>query len=143
VVKDMGYRMIFDGDWTIESGVEGLKYFIAQKNVPSAIFCANDHMAIGVLKACRTLRISVPDDLSVVGFDDNYICNVSSPELTTVNMPLFELGEEAVSLIVPDAIDQGVSNLHRVLPSELIVRNSAIPFHQRIQKDKGMTGARE
>jgi LacI family transcriptional regulator len=143
VMKDTGYRMVFDGDWTIESGVEGLKYFIAQKNTPSAIFCANDHMAIGVLKACRTLRISVPDDLSVVGFDDDYICNVSSPELTTVNMPLFEIGEEAVNSLLPGPTDHGVSNLHRVLPSELIVRNSAVPFFQRNQADSGITGARE
>lgn len=143
VVKDLGYRMVFDGDWTIESGVEGLKYFIAQQKAPTAIFCANDHMAVGVLKACRTLRISVPDDLSVVGFDDDYICNVSSPELTTVNRPLFELGEEAVSSLLPGTRGRGNPNLHRVLASELVVRNSAVPFFRRPHTSAGSRGVRE
>jgi LacI family transcriptional regulator len=120
------YQNIYNGDWTTESGVAGFRHFIAQKNLPTAIFCANDHMAMGVMKACRDLKITIPDDLSLVGFDDNFICEGINPQLTTVRMPLYHMGEEAARILLEK--EDNAETIHKVLPSQLIIRNSAIPF---------------
>lgn len=125
-MKGNGYQNIYAGDWTVESGTEGFKYFIAQKNSPTAIFCANDHMAMGVMKACRDLKITIPDDLSLVGFDDNFFCTVTNPQLTTVRMPLYRVGEEAARMLLEKKDD--TETIHKNFPAQLIIRNSAIPF---------------
>ncbi len=120
------YKNIYQGNWTIKSGIEGLKYFITQKEHPTAIFCANDHMAIGVLKACRDLQISIPHDISIVGFDDNFICQVSDPQLTSTKMPLYEMGQESASILLSKSNINNKRIEHQIIHSKLVIRNSAI-----------------
>ncbi len=120
---------IFDGNWDFESGDAELRRMIARGIIPTALFCANDHMAMGALAACRDLRIDVPDRISLVGFDDTMMSRIASPSLTTVKMPLVEMGREAASTLLANATQGGtVEPLHRKLKAELIVRNSVIPF---------------
>jgi len=118
---------IYIGNWTIRSGINGFKYFIEKNKTPTAVFCANDHMAIGVLKACIEEGIHIPKEISVVGFDDNFICQVSDPNLTSIKMPLFEMGQAAAQTIITIQ-EKGYTHIeHKLLESNLIIRDSTAP----------------
>ena len=138
-----GYKKIYPGDWTIRSGIAALKYFIALDKPPTAIFCANDHMAIGVIKACQVLRIRIPEDISLVGFDDNFVSQVTEPRLTSVRMPLTKMGEAAALALIRSSGTKGsLSEAHQVFPSRMILRNSAIArLRKRMSGSANFKGA--
>ena len=92
--------------------------------MPTAIFCANDHMAMGVINACQDLCIKIPDTISIVGFDDNITCKVYNPQLTSVRMLLSEMGEKAAEILLNDINKRSMGPKHYLLPTKLIVRDS-------------------
>ncbi|MGH3424469.1 MAG: LacI family DNA-binding transcriptional regulator [Nocardioidaceae bacterium] len=95
---------------------------------PSAVFVANNLMTIGALKALRALSVRMPDDISVLGFDDLSLAPLLDPPLTVVNRPEVEQGAEAARLLVRRlAGDDDGPPRHTVLPVELLVRSSTGP----------------
>lgn len=86
---------VAEGAYTFESGLEGAARLLALKDRPTAIFAGNDEMAAGVLHAARKAGLTVPDDLSVIGFDDFQIASRVWPPLTTVRAPTREIGRLA------------------------------------------------
>ena len=94
---------------------------------PTAIFASNDNMAVGVLQAARERGLSVPEDLSVVGFDDAEVARSVTPALTTVRQPLAELGRTAVSLLMRLVEGQRVEALRVELATRLVLRDSTSP----------------
>jgi LacI family transcriptional regulator len=86
---------------------------------PTAVLAASDRLAIGVIEAARGHQLRVPEDLSVVGFDDIPAAKLITPQLTTTNQPLREKGRLAISTLL-----DGNRPLRRKLPAKLIVRNS-------------------
>ena len=91
------------------------------------IFAANDQMAVGAIHALRDARINVPEQVKIVGFDDTFISSVSSPALTTIHVPKYEMGMKAAEMLL-ERIEKSkkvvsVSNLDL----ELMVRASTIP----------------
>ncbi len=99
---------ITEGDWTVDSGiVQGTKILIGQAK-PSAIFAANDLMAVGVLDAARELGIGVPKDLSVIGMDNREVCQYTRPRLSSVSIPLYEMGRQAMILLAQDIQERKV-----------------------------------
>ncbi len=88
--------MITSGDFSVESGYYGFKKLIKDKIKPDAIFMANDMMAVGAYQAAKELDIKIPEDIAVVGFDDIYLSQFLHPRLTTVHVPIAELGSKAV-----------------------------------------------
>jgi LacI family transcriptional regulator len=94
---------------------------------PTAIFAFNDNMAVGVLRAARARGIRVPEDLSVVGFDDSEQAAIVTPALTTVRQPLAEMGRMAVSLLLRLLENQRVEGLNVELATRLVVRDSTAP----------------
>ncbi len=112
------------GDWSSRSGYE-LGHQLAQQPGVTAVFCANDQMALGLLRALSERAIGVPDDISVVGFDDIPESPYFLPPLTTVRQDIGELARRALGMIV-DGIngDEQASPSPPVAP-ELIVRDSA------------------
>ena len=91
---------------------------------PTAIFAFNDNVAVGVLRAARERGLRVPEDLSVVGFDDSEQAEIVSPPLTTVRQPLAEMGRMAVSLLLRLLENQRVDALRIQLATKLVVRES-------------------
>lgn len=91
----------------------------------TAIFCYNDMIAVGALLACRELGIAVPDQLSVVGYDDVETARYVTPPLTTIHQPKLRLGEIAMQMLLD--LLQGRSVQNQVLPTELVVRASTAP----------------
>lgn len=94
---------------------------------PTAIFAANIRLAIGALAATRRLGLSVPEDVSIVGFDDTPLAAFLEPPLTTVRMPLAELGELAVESLLGEIEGRRATDVLVSLPPELVVRASAAP----------------
>ena len=98
---------------------------------PTAIFAFNDNNAIGALRVARERGIRVPEDLSIVGFDDSEMSAIVTPALTTVRQPLAEMGRMAVSLLMRLLDNQRLEALHIELKTRLIVRASTA----RVAKD--------
>jgi LacI family transcriptional regulator, repressor for deo operon, udp, cdd, tsx, nupC, and nupG len=118
---------VMQGDFSIESGAVAAARLLAVQDPPTAIFCFNDEMAMGVYQTAKRHRLSVPDDLSVVGFDDIRFSCCIDPPLTTVAQPMRAIGEGTVRLLLE--ILDGRSSLPEsiTLPHTLIVRSSTAP----------------
>jgi DNA-binding LacI/PurR family transcriptional regulator len=102
-LKKQGLRIpksyIHQGDHTVEGGMVGLKSFILCRELPTAILCSNDMTAIGVLHAAAEAKLRIPEDLSVVGFDDIHIARFTIPPLTTIRMSCQQLAHSAFQVL--------------------------------------------
>lgn len=117
---------VIDGDWSIEAGYRFGTGFDFDAGRVSAVFTANDHLALGLLKACRERGIAVPARLSVVGFDDVPEAPYFDPPLTTLRQEFGSIGRQAMALLL--ARIAGADDLESVfLPLEFIVRESTGP----------------
>lgn len=117
-----------------DGGATAALRFLDRPDPPTAIFAANDAAALGVLQAAYVRKVRVPDDLSVVGFDDVELAAHAVPPLTTVAQPTLDLGREAVALLFGRLSGSGPENAVELrLPCELIVRDSTTkaPSRQR------------
>jgi LacI family transcriptional regulator len=114
-----------DGDFTEESGYLAARAMLGHDPRPTAVFAANDAMAVGLLGALRDAGVTVPGDMAVVGFDDIAIARYLSPPLTTVSVDMSELGRRAVQLLLESFGSVEVASGRReVLPGRLVVRES-------------------
>ena len=112
------------GDFSIESGIAGGEQLLGGAKPPTGIFCFNDEMAIGVLHAARLRGLRVPDDLSVIGFDDIRFAQYLDPPLTTIRQPMRELGEATVRLLLNILRGNVKDTVSVTLPHALIMRSS-------------------
>jgi LacI family transcriptional regulator, galactose operon repressor len=94
---------------------------------PTAVFAGSDETAAGVLEAARERGLRIPEDLSVVGFDDTEVARLSSPALTTVRQPLGDMGKVALRTALRLADDEEIDSHHVELATELVVRRSTGP----------------
>lgn len=113
------------GDWSIRSGYEAGLRLLADPDV-TALFVANDEMALGVLRAARVLDAPIPERLSIVGFDDTPHSAYSSPPLTTVRQDFESLAESAVQALLARLGGNESSSAHTT-ETELIIRDSTAP----------------
>ena len=93
-------ELIVEGGYTYESGVAGGEKLLALNPRPTAIFASNDEMAAGVYRVANRLGLSIPGDLSIVGFDDGPLASRLLPSLTTIRLPIRELGRIAANKIL-------------------------------------------
>ncbi|EJL6857284.1 substrate-binding domain-containing protein, partial [Vibrio alginolyticus] len=119
---------IIESDFECEGGYQAFKKMAQRGALPSSIFVSNDMMAMGVINAANELGIKVPDDLSIIGYDDIHIAKFMSPSLTTIHQPKYRLGQAAVETLVRGLDDK--SNDAQVVQLEptLVVRNSVTNF---------------
>lgn len=96
--------LVLDGDWMSGSGFEGTLKLMRLPEPPTALFCANDLMALGALEALKHLGLRVPEDVSVMGYDDQEISRHTHPPLTTLVLPNYEMGQMAVELLLQCAL---------------------------------------
>jgi LacI family transcriptional regulator len=123
---DPAEALIVRGDFTESSGHRAAEEILAAPERPTAVFAANDSMAIGLLSALGDRGVRVPKDLAVVGFDDIAIARYLTPPLTTVRVDASELGARAVRrLLEGDEFEDGdKTGRPEVLPAPLVVRKS-------------------
>jgi LacI family transcriptional regulator len=117
------------GDFTEESGCEAVKTILKLKPRPTAVFAANDSMAIGALSGFRDAGLHVPDDMALVGFDDIPIARFLDPPLTTVKVPIAELGRGGLQLLIGEKVAQR-------LQTSLVVRRSCGAERRKNQRSK-------
>jgi LacI family repressor for deo operon, udp, cdd, tsx, nupC, and nupG len=123
--------IVVNGDFSIESGRTGAEQLLGAAEPPTAIFCFNDEMAIGVIDTAKRRSLSIPLGLSVVGFDDIRFARYTDPPLTTVAQPMREIGEGTVRLLLQILNGQTTAPESITLPHKLIVRFSTGPRAQR------------
>ena len=119
------------GRFRFEDGVVGATALLALPEPPTAVFAACDETAVGVVEAARSHGLRVPDDLSVVGFDDTQLACHSAPPLTTVRQPLREMGGVAVRTALRMVAGEKLDSHHVELATELVVRSSTAPPPER------------
>jgi DNA-binding LacI/PurR family transcriptional regulator len=119
--------LMFSGPYSEDTGVSALPRILTHPSRPTAVFCASDYTALGLLSAVDLLGVTVPGDLSVVGFDDAQVVRYTRPKLTTVRQPVSALAAGAVDLVLERVGDASAGPRQLVLPVELIVRDSAAP----------------
>ena len=119
---------IVEGDHTMKGGIAAMEHLLAAnpKKMPTAVMCSNDMTAIGVLHKLYRAGLRVPDDLSVIGFDDIHIAEVTIPPLTTVQMSRFEIARAAVAALRAhvETADGSAPKRDYKIGTDLIVRES-------------------
>ena len=119
----------FCGTFTVHSGQEAADRLLADtralgRPLPDAIVCANDQMAIGMVRTLTARGIRVPEEVAVVGFDDIFPASLTDPPLTTVHQPMRKIGERGCDRLIERIADPSLRPRVEVLPAELVLRSS-------------------
>lgn len=122
-------ELIVRGDFQEGSGRRAIKKILAEKQLPTAIFAANDLMAIEAIQYAREIGLDVPGELAIVGFDDIKFAGLRGIDLTTVAQPKYEMGQEATKLLISSLKREQASRQISLLPS-LVIRRSC-GYHQQ------------
>jgi LacI family transcriptional regulator len=112
-------------EFLYDDGLAGGAALLDLPEPPTAIFAGSDEVALGALEAARARGLRVPEQLSVVGFDDTQVARLASPQLTTIRQPLREMGAVALRTALQLAAGEKVDSHHVELATRLIVRSSA------------------
>jgi LacI family repressor for deo operon, udp, cdd, tsx, nupC, and nupG len=116
--------VVIHGDFSIASGTTAAARLLARRPAPTAIFCFNDEMAMGVIDTARRRGLRVPQDLSVVGFDDIRFAQYLDPPLTTITQPMREIGEGCVRLLMDILSGRAPVPESVTLPHQLTIRGT-------------------
>jgi len=116
--------LVARGGFTESSGYEAARQLLARVPRPTAIFAANDCMAVGALSALREMGLRVPEDVAVTGFDDIASSSYLTPQLTTVRVEAWRLGQRAVQMLLAAMHAPAAAPIQEVLPAALVIRES-------------------
>lgn len=128
-MKDLKLKIpkgyIADGlNFDASGGYNAMKSLLDLEDIPTAVFVSGDKMAIGAIEAIRDAGLNVPDDISIIGFDDIELASYVTPKLTTIRQNCVEMGKVAVDLLVEQIENKEKLITNRVIPVELIKRDS-------------------
>lgn len=112
------------GNYRYESGVEAMKYFLGLSSRPTAVFSANDEMAIGAIHCIQDAGISVPKDISVISVDNSRMASMVRPQLSSVAQPMYDIGAVSMRLLTKLMKKEAVEQAKVVLPHEIVLRQS-------------------
>jgi LacI family transcriptional regulator len=119
----------FCGKFAVQSGQDAAERLLADtravgRPLPDAIVCANDQMAIGVVRTLTARGIRIPEEVAVVGFDDIFPASLTDPPLTTVHQPMRKIGERGCDRLIERITDPTLRPRVELLPAELVLRSS-------------------
>lgn len=119
-------NLVLISNLNIEAGPEATQYILNLDPQPDGIFAANDAVAVGCMQALKLAGKKIPEDIAVIGFNNDPLCKVIEPNLTTIDYPGHEMGELAATTLINQLTGKGEINVSRlVLRSELIIRESS------------------
>ncbi|MBD0379284.1 LacI family DNA-binding transcriptional regulator [Paenibacillus sedimenti] len=118
----------FPGLYDLESGYKAMQQFLMLEDRPTAVFCCNDEMALGAMKAISEAGLQVPGDISVIGFDDTVFAAYVTPALTTVRRPIEQISKEGAIRLLGNIENKQYATEQVLLKTELIVRESVHPL---------------
>lgn len=119
--------LIFEGDFRFESGRSAATEILGLDTLPTAVVVANDMMALGAMQEFKNAGLSIPKDISIVGFDDIAFASLSEPPLTTVCSPRVEIGRRAIEVLIRTIKLPNQSGEEIRIPTYLITRKSTAP----------------
>jgi DNA-binding LacI/PurR family transcriptional regulator len=121
---------IVHGDYTLQHGYQAAVKMLNRRCRPTAVFCGDDMIAFGVLAALRSRGLRVPEDVAVVGFDDDPLSRVFEPSLTTVHYPMEEMGRRSFEIFERMLGRRQKTAEHVILETKLMVRRSTDPTYR-------------
>jgi LacI family transcriptional regulator len=113
------------GDWDVVTGHAAMRKLLDNNPQPTAVFAANDLMALGAIHAIQDAGLRVPQDIAIVGYDDREIAALTRPSITTVSMPCYEMGETAAQMLLDLLTEDAEPLEEQKIRGELIVRESS------------------
>ncbi|WJG09544.1 LacI family DNA-binding transcriptional regulator [Aliiglaciecola sp. LCG003] len=119
-------ELFYRGDYLENSGRDGMSYLLSTGRHFSALACSNDEMASGAMSYAREEGLILPDDLSVIGFDDVLFAKHMFPKLTTIDNPVLEMGQMAAKWIIKNIYKESCADIQHVFEPQLIERLSVI-----------------
>lgn len=119
-------EMQYEGGYTFESGVAGAEALLRRDLPPTALFACNDEMAAGAYKAAQRMGLRVPEDLTIIGYDDSPLASQLWPALTTIHLPVRDLGRQAARLLLNQSLG-GAANQTIAVSPHLVIRDSSQP----------------
>jgi len=109
---------------SIENGRECLRKIVEKGKVPTGIFACNDLIAVGVIQEAKEMELNIPEDLSIVGFDNTILATTTVPGLTTIAQPITEMGKRVVDVIISEIKDKNQTKEHVLFRPQLIIRGT-------------------
>jgi DNA-binding LacI/PurR family transcriptional regulator len=124
--NDLGYdeKLVIYTDYSMEDAKRAALELLNSPERPTAIFACFDSLAIGVYQAAKELGLNIPNDLSVVGFDNTILASIVDPPLTTIAQPIDEMGRQVMDLLIREIKGEKTTKQRVILPPELIIRKS-------------------
>ncbi|MDK2799455.1 MAG: LacI family transcriptional regulator [Clostridiales bacterium] len=121
---EIDYDLVQEGNYHFKSGFEFIEQLITAKKKFSAVFAANDMIAIGVVKALKKHNIKIPDDVEVIGFDDIDTATLVEPALSTVAQPIYDMGALGAAMLIKMIEGKEIDQKNIYLKSELVLRET-------------------
>ena len=127
--------LIQPGDWEFEGGYVAARNLLSLHELPTAIFSANDMMALGTINAIKDAGLSVPKDIAVVGYDNRDFTRIVRPQITTVSMPVYEMGRTAAELLLKQILE-GRQDMDEIkIKGQLFIRETCGADESRRTKE--------
>jgi LacI family transcriptional regulator len=127
---------VMSGDWEVDGGYQATKRLLQLKDRPTAIFAGNDLMALGAVYAIQDAGLSVPNDIAVVGYDNREFTRIVRPGITTVVMPVYEMGRIAAEMMLNQIAEGKREDDEIKVKGELIVRDTCGADESQKTKEK-------
>lgn len=123
-------KLLYEGDYREEGGFRGMSHLLGLRNTFSAVICANDEMAAGAMTSARDAGLSIPEDLSIVGFDNLVYARYLYPKLTTVNYPVREMAQMAAHWVLKHVYGNRRFTTTNTFAPALVARDSVKKVHR-------------
>lgn len=133
---DCPEERLVDCAWSLEGGYEAAGKLLAAKDFPTAVISSSDQIAIGAMRRFLEAGLFIPEDLSIVGFDNSPMAQYVTPSLTSLDFPHGMLGEKAAELIIAKIRHRECGHEELVLPLEVVIRESTAPPAMRRRKQR-------
>jgi len=124
---------VVEGDFQVQSGYAGAEQLLKLKNTPSAIFACNDLMAIGAYRYAQEKQLRIPQDISIIGFDDIRLAEFANPPLTTIRQSKAKMGAQAAELLLGRIANGNQSFRQEIIPVQLVERASTAQKHPIVE----------
>jgi DNA-binding LacI/PurR family transcriptional regulator len=121
---ELDKSLVFNGNYSYQSGIEGAEYFLTLDELPTTVICANDSMALGAIRHFRQEGLNIPEDISIIGFDNIDVAAQIVPSLTTIASPIDEIAKHSFSILKALIDGKTIEQQHIALPAHLIIRDS-------------------
>ena len=119
-------ELVYLSSMKVKSGYEGIQKFLKQNKKFKGVVCASDDIAMGAINALRDNELRIPEDVSVIGFNDNFAASIFYPKITTISQPTYDMGSVAMRMLIKLLNKKELEEPHYVLEHELIERESTI-----------------